>query len=100
MEFSIIVATYDRHEFLQRLLSSIEACFGKAGVEHEVIVANNAPSEAMAGAVENIVKEFLERATVDSVKSGSPRRVSAGRRILPLPGRKGQFSPFSTTTWK
>ncbi len=61
MEFSIIVATYDRHEFLQRLLSSIDACFGKAGVEHEVIVANNDPSEAMAGAVENIVKEFRER---------------------------------------
>src|SRR2546430_17331324 len=60
MEFSIIVATYDRHEFLQRLLSSIDACFGKAGVEHEVIVANNAPSEAMAGAVANIAKEFRE----------------------------------------
>jgi len=79
MEFSIIVATYDRHEFLQRLLSSIDACFGKAGIEHEVIVANNAPSAAMAGAAENIVKEFRERGDgrFSQVREPSPGKCRA-----------------------
>jgi GT2 family glycosyltransferase len=58
MEFSIIVATYDRVDSLSRLLAGIRRHFGASNIEHEVIVANNARSDAMARAIDAAVGEF------------------------------------------
>jgi cellulose synthase/poly-beta-1,6-N-acetylglucosamine synthase-like glycosyltransferase len=58
MEFSIIIATYDRIDSLRRLLSGIRKHFGASKIEHEVIVANNARDEAIARAIDAAVAEL------------------------------------------
>jgi GT2 family glycosyltransferase len=61
LDFSIIIATYDRHESLRRLLSGIRQHFASAGVDYEVIVANNAREESIAAEVDRVVAEFKDR---------------------------------------
>jgi GT2 family glycosyltransferase len=58
MEFSIIIATYNRIDSLKRLLSSIRANFGAFDIEYEVIVANNFRDVAVALEIEILVKEL------------------------------------------
>jgi GT2 family glycosyltransferase len=58
VRFSIIIATYDRIDSLRRLLSGIRRHFGASGIEHEVVIANNARDEAIARAIEALVAEF------------------------------------------
>jgi GT2 family glycosyltransferase len=58
MEFSIIIATYDRIDSLRRLLTGIRDHFGASKIEHEVIVANNARDEAVARGISDLVDEF------------------------------------------
>lgn len=41
-EFGVIIASYDRHESLRRLLKGIADHFGQPDVPYEVIIANNA----------------------------------------------------------
>jgi len=60
LDFSIIVATYDRHELLRRLLSSIRRHFALSNVSCEVIVANNARGDAMVAEVEKVVDDFQD----------------------------------------
>jgi GT2 family glycosyltransferase len=56
--FSIIIATYDRVDFLRGLLAGIAAHFGKLDISHEVIVANNARDERIAEEIANLTNEF------------------------------------------
>jgi glycosyltransferase involved in cell wall biosynthesis len=56
VEFSIIIATYGRVESLQRLLESIQMHFGSFGIEHEVIVANNASDEVVEGKINALIR--------------------------------------------
>jgi GT2 family glycosyltransferase len=56
--FSIIIATYDRVDFLRGLLAGIAAHFGKLDISHEVIVANNARDERIAQDIATLVGEF------------------------------------------
>ena len=58
---SIIIATSGRVEKIGRLLEGLSRVHGSEAVEHEVIVANNSPDEATAGAVEALVKEYAQR---------------------------------------
>jgi len=58
MEFSIIVATYDRCDSLRRLLTGIRAHFGGLDIDHEVIVANNARGGAIARKIDRMMQEF------------------------------------------
>lgn len=58
MEFSIIIATYDRIDSLRRLLTGIRKHFGSSKIEHEVIVANNARDDAIALGINQAVDEF------------------------------------------
>ena len=53
--FTVIVATYERCESLQRLLESLTEHFGASSVEYEVIVANNARDERVAARVGQMV---------------------------------------------
>jgi cellulose synthase/poly-beta-1,6-N-acetylglucosamine synthase-like glycosyltransferase len=61
MEFSIIIATYDRIESLRRLLAGIYQHFGASRIQHEVIVANNARDDAVARAVDATADEFQQK---------------------------------------
>ena len=56
--FSIIIATYDRVDYLRGLLAGIAAHFGKLDMSHEVIVANNARDERVAGEIAKLTEEF------------------------------------------
>jgi GT2 family glycosyltransferase len=60
MEFSIIIATYDRVDSLLRLLAGIRKDFGATKIEHEVIVANNARDEAIARRINDAVNAFRD----------------------------------------
>ena len=60
MEFSIIIATYDRIDSLRRLLSGIRKHFGSSKIKHEVIVANNARDDAIALGIDQAVDEFRQ----------------------------------------
>jgi glucosyl-dolichyl phosphate glucuronosyltransferase len=56
--FSIIIATYDRVDFLRGLLAGIATHFGKLDISHEVIVANNARDERIAEEIAKLTDEF------------------------------------------
>lgn len=58
--FSIIIATYDRVDFLRGLLAGITAHFGKLDLPHEVIVANNARDERIAQEITKLIEEFSQ----------------------------------------
>jgi GT2 family glycosyltransferase len=55
VEFSIIVATYGRVDSLRGLLESIRVHFSGLGIEHEVIVANNAADDAIEGKINDLI---------------------------------------------
>jgi GT2 family glycosyltransferase len=61
VDFTIIVATYDRCESLRRLLSGIAERFADHYVEYEVIVANNARDIATVARINKLVAGFQER---------------------------------------
>lgn len=64
MDFSIIIATYDRVDSLGRLLRGIEQHFGGLDISHEVIVANNARDEKVAQEYTRLVGEFMNSGRV------------------------------------
>ena len=64
LDFSIIVATYDRHESLRRLLTGIRRHFAASNVSCEVIVANNARGDAMAADVDKVVDDFQDSSRI------------------------------------
>jgi GT2 family glycosyltransferase len=64
MDFSIIIATYDRVDSLRRLLQGIEEYFGGFDITHEVIVANNARDEKVAQEYTRLVGEFMNSGRV------------------------------------
>jgi GT2 family glycosyltransferase len=58
---SIIIATSGRVEKVRRLLEGLYRVHGWKHIEHEVIIANNAPDEGTAQAVEDLVNEYAQR---------------------------------------
>jgi glycosyltransferase involved in cell wall biosynthesis len=58
MDFSVIIATFDRGESLQRLLSGVGQNFAKSAITHEVIVANNAREAENIKGIDSIVEAF------------------------------------------
>jgi GT2 family glycosyltransferase len=58
MDFSIIIATYDRADSLRQLLTGIRNHFRNLDIKYEVIVANNARDNAIAQTIDHVVKEF------------------------------------------
>jgi GT2 family glycosyltransferase len=61
VDFSIIIATFDRHESLRRLLNAIHQHFGSLDIKHEVIVANNARDDLIVREVDRVVSGFQVR---------------------------------------
>ena len=62
MDYSVIIATYDRDQSLRTLLSSIVEEFAVSGAQYEVIVANNAreagAAQRISEAVEDSARSF------------------------------------------
>ncbi|HWH79954.1 MAG TPA: glycosyltransferase [Candidatus Binatus sp.] len=55
MDFSIVIATFDRCASLERLLGGIAQHFGKSEISHEIIVANNARQVEKINRIDEIV---------------------------------------------
>jgi len=58
VEFSVIIAAYDRCDSLRRLLVSIAGNFDRREADYEVIVANNAREPKAAAAIAALAEEF------------------------------------------
>lgn len=58
MDFSIIIATFDRPDALDRLLRGIANHFGKSPFRFEVVIANNARDETVAQAIDEVVDRY------------------------------------------
>ena len=58
---SIIIATSGRVDKIRRLSEGLSRLEGRERIDHEVIIANNAPDEATARAVEALVHEYAQR---------------------------------------
>ncbi|MGZ8442332.1 MAG: glycosyltransferase family 2 protein [Candidatus Binatia bacterium] len=86
MDFSIVIATYDRWELLRGLLSSIREHFDTAGVEYEVIVANNSRNDEISKKIEQVVEGFrrsgrAEFRTVEEPLPGKCRAQNAAIKV-------------------
>lgn len=60
MDFSIIIATFDRPDALDRLLRGIAERFVKSPFHFEVLIANNARDEAIARDIDEIVASYAD----------------------------------------
>jgi glycosyltransferase involved in cell wall biosynthesis len=61
LDFSIIIATFDRDESLRRLLNGIHEHFSAVNIAHEVIIANNARDDKIAEKVDQVIMDFQHR---------------------------------------
>jgi GT2 family glycosyltransferase len=68
ISISIVIATKGRIDSLARLLESLSRLNRRTEIDHEVIIANNAPDESVARDVDAVVKRFSE-------PDARPRRV-------------------------
>lgn len=60
MDFSIIVASFDRAASLERLLAGVAEHFVKSSYRFEVLVANNARDESVARQLDGVIAKFAE----------------------------------------
>ena len=60
MDFSIIIATFDRADGLDRLLCGIAEHFVRSSFDIEVLVANNARDEAAAQAIDGVIARYAD----------------------------------------
>ena len=84
MEFSIIIATYERVDSLERLLSGISKHFGRSQIEHEIVVANNSRNHQIEKRIDAVVHRFQrdhgER--FRSVREPNPGKCRAQNRAI------------------
>ncbi len=92
--FSIIIATAGRVESLCRLLQSLYKVENREETGVEIIVANNAPDEATARAVQTVVQTYERRKRFPcwQVREPLPGKCRAQNRAIPL--AKGAILAF------
>ena len=78
---AILIATKGRVDELGRLLHGLYCNVGRELIDHEVLIANNAPAGDRARAVENLVRLYSER---------EPHRWVHVRE--PIPGKSGALN--------
>jgi GT2 family glycosyltransferase len=84
---SIIIATASRVKSLRRLLEDLTRLESVEGIDHEVIVANNAPDETLAREIEGVVLDYSRRGNF-----------ACWQVRVPLPGKcRAQNSAISET---
>jgi cellulose synthase/poly-beta-1,6-N-acetylglucosamine synthase-like glycosyltransferase len=62
MDFSIIIASFERVDGLDRLLRGVAQYFGTSAVDFEVLIANNARGEAVAQTIDSVVARYADAA--------------------------------------
>ena len=93
-QVSILIPTQGRIHELRELLSSLAQMESRDRIAHEIIVANNAPDELVAEAVERLVDERRAREPERwrHVRERLPGKSRALNKIIPL--AKGQILGF------
>jgi len=84
MDFSIIIACFDRVDGLDRLLRGVAGNFVKASFEFEVLIANNARDEAVARAIDEVVARYADAAPMRfrGVRETMPGKCRAQNRAI------------------
>ena len=82
---SIVIATSGRIEKVKRLLEALYKVEGRERIDHEVVIANNAPDDAKARAVEALVHEFANKngASCWQVREPVPGKCRAQNKTIP-----------------
>lgn len=85
LTISIIIATSGRVDKLRRLLDALSRVHGRDRIDHEIAIANNAPDEATAAAVEALVREFDTKGSTRcwQVREPVPGKCRAQNRTIP-----------------
>ena len=91
---SILIATKGRLSQLERLLESLSRLEDRESIPHEIILANNAPDEVSAGAINDLVKPYAEREPErwQHVREPQPGKSRALNRAIAL--ARGQILAF------
>ncbi|MGH7771043.1 MAG: glycosyltransferase family 2 protein [Candidatus Binatia bacterium] len=90
---SVIIATSGRVEKVRRLLEGLYRLNGQKGIDHEIILANNAPDETTASAVADLAKEYSQRGNrCWQVREPIPGKCRAQNRAIPQ--AKGSILAF------
>lgn len=74
MDFSIIIASFERLDGLDRLLGGVAEHFVKSSFEFEVLIANNARDDALGQAIDGVIAGYADLA---------PARFRRVRETLP-----------------
>ena len=84
MDFSIIIATFDRADGLDRLLRGITEHFVKSSFDVEVLVANNARDEAAAQNIDGVIARYADAmpARFRRVREALPGKCRAQNRAI------------------
>jgi glycosyltransferase involved in cell wall biosynthesis len=91
---SILIATKGRLSQLERLLEGLSRLEDRESIPHEIILANNAPDEVSAGAINDLVKPYAEREPErwQHVREPQPGKSRALNRAIAL--ARGQILAF------
>ncbi len=91
---SIVIATSGRVEKIRRLLESLAQVRGRDRIEHEIVLANNAPEETTAAAVAALADKFNDRNGIRcwQVREPLPGKCRAQNKTIPL--TKGSLLAF------
>lgn len=94
MEFSIIIATYERVRSLERLLASISDQFSQSDVEYEVVVANNSRDYAVEKRIDDVIGRFQGDfgQHLHAVREPNPGKCKAQNRAIGV--AKGKILAF------
>ena len=76
MDFSIVIASFDRAESLDRLLTGLSEHFVKSSIDFEVLLANNARDDDSSRQLDAVIEKFM------AILSGRVRRIRE-----PKPGK-------------
>ena len=69
MDFSIIIASFDRPESLDRLLTGLAEYFVKSSIDFEILLANNARGDDAGRQLDADIEKFT------AILSGRVRRI-------------------------
>jgi glucosyl-dolichyl phosphate glucuronosyltransferase len=91
---SVLIATKGRLESLERLLDGLSRLEARDEITHEIIVADNAPDETLAGVIHDLVKRYAEREPErwQYVREPTPGKSRALNKAIPL--TKGEILAF------
>lgn len=84
MNFSIIIASFDRAESLDRLLTGLAEHFGKTAMDFELLLANNARDDDCARQLDAVIEKFraVLPGRVERVREPEPGKCRAQNRAI------------------